>query len=222
MWQLAARRIDPAREAEVCARLFEVEQASFERTTTDQRSSTLADLLRSASTALGIDVAEVVLEEAATHYLDAWTPHIVHDEDALPVLAALREAGIKTGLLSNTHWPRAFHEHFLERDGLAPHLDARLYTSEMTHMKPHPKAFREAMRTLGVEDPRRAVFVGDRQYDDVWGAAMSGMRTVWRRNDAVPRYEDAAPDAVIDRLPELLGVVEDWGGAAPGTPPAWK
>ena len=217
MWQLAARRIDPAREDEVCARLFEVEQASFDRTTTDQRSSTLADLLRAASTALGIDVAEVVLEEAATHYLDAWTPHVIHDEDAVPVLAALRDAGIRTGLLSNTHWPRAFHEHFLERDGLAPFLDERLYTSEMTHMKPHPKAFREAMRALDVTDASRAVFVGDRPYDDIWGAAMSGLRTVWRRNDLVPTYEQAAPDAVIDRLPELLGVIEDWGGPAPGT-----
>jgi len=42
----------------------------------------------------GLDVAEAVLEEAAVHHLDAWTPHITHDPDAAPVLAALRERGL--------------------------------------------------------------------------------------------------------------------------------
>jgi putative hydrolase of the HAD superfamily len=217
MWRLAARRLAPDREDEVCAQLTAVEAAAFERVRTDQRSSTLPDLLRAASAELGLDVAEVVLEEAATHYLDSWTPHIVHDPDALPVLGALRAAGLRTGLLSNTHWPRAFHEHFLERDGLASLLDVRLYTSEMSHMKPHPSVFREALRSLGVSTPSAAVFVGDRQYDDVWGASMSGLRAVWRRNDLVERYDGVEPDAVIDRLPELLGVVEEWGGARLGT-----
>lgn len=213
MWRLAARRLAPDREDEVCRRLTEIEDAAFARVRTDQRSSALPDLLRAASDALGLDVAEVVLEEAATHYLDSWTPHIVHDPDALPVLAALGAAGLRTGLLSNTHWPRPFHEHFLERDGLAELLDVRLYTSEMSHMKPHPSTFREALRALGVSSPQAAVFVGDRQYDDIWGAAMCGLRTVWRRHpDAVP-YDGASPDAAIERLPELLGVIEDWGGA---------
>lgn len=221
MWRLAARRLAPDREDEVCARLFEVEEAAFARTRTDQRSAALPDLLAEASRALGLDVAEVVLEEAATHYLDTWTPHIVHDPDALPVLATLRESGLRTGLLSNTHWPRAFHEHFLERDGLAEKLDVRLYTSEMSHMKPHPKVFREALRALDVSTPAAAVYVGDRPYDDVWGASMSGLRTVWRRNALVPEFDGAQPDAVIDRLPELLAVIEDWALLAPGTGGSW-
>ena len=119
MWRLAARHLDPDREDELCRRLAEVEDASFARARTDQRSSTLSQILRTASDALGLDVAEAVLEEAATHHLDSWTPHIVHEPDAGPVLETLKGWGLRTGLLSNTHWPRAFHEHFLERDGLA-------------------------------------------------------------------------------------------------------
>ena len=210
MWRLAAR-LAPEHEDELCRRLTEIEGAAFARVRTDQRSSSLPDLLRAASGALGLDVAEVVLEEAATHYLDSWTPHIVHDPHALPVLGALRAVGLRTAVLSNTHWPRAFHEHFLARDGLAELLDVRLYTSEMTHMKPHPSAFREALRLLGVSSPSAAVFVGDRQYDDVWGAAMCGMRTVWRRHPDAEHYDGASPDAVIDHLPELLGILEDYG-----------
>ena len=35
------------------------------------------------------------------------------------------------------------------------------------------------------------------------------MRTVWVRNDAVPRA-DVEPEAVIDELGELLGVIDRW------------
>lgn len=208
MWRVAARHLAPDREDEVCARLVAVEQAFFDRIAVDQQSATLGDLLTAARAELGLDVAEAVLEEAALHHLDSWTPHIVHDPEALPTLAALRDMGLKTGLLSNTHWPRTFHEHFLDRDGLADLLDVRCYTSELSHTKPHPIAFRRVLRDLGVS-PAETVFVGDRPYDDIFGAKVNGMRTVWRRSSSVPAY-DVEPDATIDRLPELIGVVDGW------------
>jgi putative hydrolase of the HAD superfamily len=213
MWRMAARHLDPSREDELCKQLTEIESATFDRTKTDQRSSTLGDILRMASSAVGLDVAEAVLEEAATHHLDSWTPHIVHEPDAAPVLAAIRAQGIRTGLLSNTHWPRAFHEHFLERDGLDGLLDIRLYTSELTHMKPHPKVFRLALHQLGVSEPHRAVFVGDRPFDDIYGAKVNGMRAVLRRNRHVPPF-DVDADAEIDQLSELLPLLDDWIGEA--------
>ena len=212
MWRLAARHLAPSNEDALCKRLAEIEAESFARAYTDQRSTALPDILRMASQEIGIDVGEAILEEAALHHLDSWTPHIVHDADAGPVLAALKDRGLNTALLSNTHWPRAFHEHFLERDGLAGLLDARLYTSEMSHMKPHPQVFKDALAAVGVHDPARAAFVGDRQYDDVWGASMSGLRSVWRRNTFVEGFEQATADAVIDRLGELLPIIDAWRG----------
>ena len=210
MWRLAAHHFDPARADEVCERLTAIEAATFARSTTDQRSATLRQILERASADLGLDVTEAVLEEAGTHYLDSWTPHIVHEPDAVTVLTELKARGVKTGLLSNTHWPRAFHEHFLERDGLADLLDARLYTSELAHMKPHPSVFRASLEALGVDDPASAAFVGDRLHDDVFGGSRAGMRTVWRRNDFVPGY-DVEPDATIDTLSELPDLLDRWG-----------
>ena len=210
MWSLAARHFDPSREDEIRKHLRAVEDATFARSTTDQRSATLRSILEQASADLGLDVTEAVLEEAGTHYLDAWTPHIVHEPDAVDVLRELRRRDIRTGLLSNTHWPRAFHEHFLERDGLVELLDVRLYTSELDHMKPHPSVFAEALHQLGVADPSSAVFVGDRPHDDVFGGQQAGMRTVWRRNDLVPPY-DVEPDATITSLSELPDVLDRWG-----------
>lgn len=210
MWRLAARHFDPAREQEICERLHAVETATFARSTTDQRSATLHQILEQASAELGLDVTEAVLTEAGTHYLNEWTPHIVHEPDAVATLTELKRRNLKTGLLSNTHWPRAFHEHFLERDGLADVLDVRLYTSELSHMKPHPSVFAEALDQLGVTEAGRAVFVGDRLHDDVFGGRQAGLKTVWRRNDSVPRF-DVEPDATIDSLSELPDVLERWG-----------
>lgn len=206
MWRLAARHISPDREEELLKRLIAVEERSWQRTRTDRRSTRLADLLAEASAEVGADVAAAVLEEAATHHLDSWTPHIRHFPDAAATLRRLRDAGLRIGLLSNTHWPRHFHEHFLERDGLAGLIDARLYTSEMEHVKPDRRAFEQALEALGVSRPDQAVFVGDRLYDDVWGAQQAGMRGVWVRNGHAPPFE-VDPDGIIDGLHELPGLV---------------
>ena len=208
-WRLAARHIDPEHEEEVTERLVKVEAEFWATTSSHQRSATLADLMATAAEELGLDVAEAVLEEAAVRHLDAWTPHIRHHPDAAPALAALRDRGLKIGMLSNTHWPRAFHEHFLGRDGLVDLIDARLYTSEMPFQKPHPSAFLTAAEALGV-DATRAVFVGDRPWDDISGARATGMRTVLRPNPFAPDIDGIEPDARITRLPELVDVVDGW------------
>ncbi|MCU1462842.1 MAG: HAD-superfamily hydrolase, subfamily variant 1 [Acidimicrobiales bacterium] len=205
-WRLAARHLAPDREDEITAVLVEVESDFWSTVATHQESTTLAALVAEASRRLGMDVGEALLEEAAVRHLDAWTPHITHDADAAPVLTALRDRGLRIGLLSNTHWPRSFHERFLERDGLTKLIDVRLYTSEMSHQKPHPSVFHAALDALHVDDPASAVFVGDRPFDDIGGASAVGMRTILRRNPAVT---DPGPDAdaTIDRLPELLPIV---------------
>lgn len=209
VWRAAARHLDPEREDELTDALSLVEERFWARTTSTQVSGTLADLLAEARDELGLDVAAAVLEEAAVHHLDSWTPHIVHDPDAVSVLGQLRDRGLAIGLLSNTHWPRAFHERFLERDGLVPLIDARLYSSELSHLKPHPSVFLAALEALGVDDPARAVFVGDRPLDDIHGAQQVGMRAVLRPNADVPGY-DVIPDGEVSSLPELLTLVDSW------------
>ena len=212
MWQLAAAHL--AREtgrsaAELHAKLIAAEQRYWDNVNLTQRTGTLGDILAEESRALGLDVTAAVISEAARHHLDAWTPHIQHHADALPALRALRNRDIKIGLLSNTHWPESFHEHFLERDGLADAIDVRAYTSNMTHSKPHPEAFHHVLRRLGVT-PERAVMVGDRPLDNVWGGQQVGMRGVWRPHHASPPLGDVKPDARIDQLAELPDVIAGW------------
>ncbi|MCC7078789.1 MAG: HAD family hydrolase [Acidimicrobiia bacterium] len=211
MWRLAATHIAEQTGAgcdELVARLVEVEGRMWEEgTTRDFRSFTLSEIMQTASRELGIDVAEAVLEEAALHHLDTWTPHVRHDPEAVETLAGLHERGIRIGLLSNTHWPEAWHEHFLERDGLAPFIDVRVYSSEEEHMKPHPRIFELALERLD-SGPRSAVMVGDRQLDDVKGAQQVGMRGVWKHTRLAKQWPGVEPDFEVQRLPELLDLVD--------------
>ena len=207
-WRVAAEVLAPERADEVADALLAAEREIWARTTTTMRSATTAEVLHTAGVAVGLPVEAALHEKAVASYLDHWAPTSHARPEARGVLHALRDRGLRTGLLSNTHWPRATHEDWLARDGLLDLLDARVYTSDLAHVKPHPEAFGALLDAVGVA-PEQAVFVGDRLHDDVAGAKEVGMRGVWVRNDVVPSY-DVEPDAVVERLEELVAVVDAW------------
>jgi putative hydrolase of the HAD superfamily len=213
LWRVAARVLAPDREDEVAAALAAAERDWWTRAVAENRSGTTAEVVAAAAAATGLDVDSALHEAALTAHLEAWTPHTVADPQAMPLLTALRERGLRTGLLSNTHWPRSWHERWLARDGVLDLIDARIYTSDLQHLKPHPQAFAAVLETLGGIDPARAVFVGDRPLDDISGAKRMGMRAVLLPNDVVPGY-DVTPDATITQLGDLLPLIDSWGRAA--------
>lgn len=207
-WRVAAEVLAPDRVDEVATALLAAERDVWARTSSSMRSARTGEVLRTASEAVGLPVEDALHEKAVARYLDHWAPVSHARRDAREVLHALKQRGLRTGLLSNTHWPRRQHEEWLERDGLLDLLDERVYTSDLEHVKPHPDAFGALLDAVGVS-ARDAVFVGDRPHDDIAGAQQVGMRAVWVRNDVVPSY-DVEPDAVIDQLGELVGVVDGW------------
>jgi putative hydrolase of the HAD superfamily len=143
-------------------------------------------------------------------YALAWEPHTLTDPDVPGLFRRLRAAGVKIGVLSNTMWPRSMHEQVFIRDGVLELIDGAVYSSEIEWTKPHPEAFRAAMAAVGVTDPAACVFVGDRPYDDVFGAKRAGMRAVLVPNSDVPSWPEAEPDAVIGRLADLAPLIDAW------------
>ncbi len=143
-------------------------------------------------------------------YAVAWEPHTLTDPDVPELFRRLRAAGVKIGVLSNTMWPRSMHEQVFIRDGVLELIDGAVYSSEIEWTKPHPEAFRAAMAAVGVTDPAACVFVGDRPYDDVFGAKRAGMRAVLVPNSDVPAWPEAEPDAVIGRLADLAPLIDAW------------
>ena len=136
------------------------------------------------------------------------------DPEAPEVLTGLRERGIKVGVLSNTIWSREHHEEIFARDGVLDLFDGAVYSSEIPWTKPHREAFLAAMTAVGSEDPARCVFVGDRLFDDVYGAQAAGMRAVHVPHSTIPAnqigHTEGIPDATVQSLSELLPLVDGW------------
>jgi putative hydrolase of the HAD superfamily len=70
------------------------------------------------------------------------------------------------------------------------------------------------MRAVKADDPAHCVFVGDRLFDDIYGAHQAGMRAVLLPHSDIPDVQrghtDGTPDAVLERLGDLLTLVDDW------------
>jgi putative hydrolase of the HAD superfamily len=206
MWRAAARVLAPDDPEPVAAALLAAEERWWrESVAAGDRSGTTEQLVRSVAADVHLDVPA-----ALEAYHGAWEVTVAHDPAAVPVLTALKERGLRTGLLSNTHWPRALHERWLADAGLLELLDARVYTSDLAHVKPHPEAFLALLREVGVE-PSAAVFVGDRLRDDVSGAQALGMRTVHLTGRPVEGW-DVVPDAELVTLDGLVELVDRWCG----------
>ncbi|WP_127480341.1 HAD family hydrolase [Nocardioides pantholopis] len=188
------------------ARLHRAGSVIWGRSRDHQRSATIADLFTEA----GLDHDPDLLAA----YYEFWEPHTATDPEVRPLWEALRAAGVKVGVLSNTIWPRAWHVGFFERDGVADLIDGDVYTSEIPWTKPSPLAFRAAMDAVGATDPARCVYVGDRLYDDVWGARNAGLRAVHVPHSTIPAdqvgHTEGEPDAVVGSLSELLDVLDAW------------
>ncbi len=204
MWRAAARVLAPHDPEPVAAALLAAESQWWRvSVAAGDRSGTTEQLVRSVADRTHLDV-----EGALAAYHQAWSVTVEHDPAALPVLTGLRERGLRTGLLSNTHWPRALHDRWLAEAGLLDLLDVRLYTSEMGHLKPHPEAFGALLDAVDVP-ASAAVFVGDRPRDDVSGAQGVGMRAVLMTGRPVEPWP-VVPDAELVTLDGLLELVDAW------------
>lgn len=188
------------------ARLHRAGSEVWGRSRDHQQSATIADLFSAA----GLDHDPDLLAA----YYDFWEPHTLTDPEVAPLFEWLRSEGIKVGILSNTIWPRAWHRGFFERDGVLELIDGDVYSSEIPWTKPSPDAFRAAMEAVAVTDPAACVYVGDRLFDDVWGAQNAGWRAIHVPHSDIPAeqigHTEGLPDGVATRLSEIPGLLAPW------------
>ena len=210
VWRSVTAVIDEHRADELATQLVTAEGSIWRRSRDEHLSGTLDELCL---------LADVVMTRAAhVEYERQWDPHTELEPDAVPTLQSIRARGLKVGVLSNTIWSRRRHEEIFARDGVLVLLDGAVYTSEIPYTKPHPEAFLAAMRAVGVRDPSRCLFVGDRLFDDVWGAQNVGMRAAHLPHSAIPveqvGHTEGTPDATVQRLSELPALIDTWNEAA--------
>jgi putative hydrolase of the HAD superfamily len=186
LWTSVCALHFPATDATAFAAALHAAESQLWRLSAQaHRSATMDALFELAGVAATADLL--------ASYVRAWEPHTYTDPDVPGLFRHLRARGIRVGVLSNTMWPRRWHDDVFRRDGVLDLIDGAVYTSE-----------------IRAPDPARCVFVGDRPFDDVHGAQQAGLRAVLVPNSDVPPYASAVPDAVISRLAELPSLLASW------------
>jgi putative hydrolase of the HAD superfamily len=216
-WYAYAQVYDPVHGADLARRLFEAEESLWRRQRETAGAAGTGHLEHVFEMA-GIDTGSWQHRDALDAYLEAWDPHTYTHPEVVPLLEALHADGITVGVLSNTMWPREYHEQVFVRDGVLHLIDGAVYTSETPVGKPHADAFRLALTAIGADDPSRVAFVGDRPWDDVHGAQQVGMRAILVPHSDIPEHQrvpvDVVPDAVVQSIGEVLDVVRRWNAEA--------
>ncbi|MFN7915962.1 MAG: HAD family hydrolase [Vicinamibacterales bacterium] len=152
----------------------------------------------------GGDVLDVVARDiyrewAACHHFELY-------DDVPDALRALASAGVRIGLVSNSHRCLASFQTHFELTGL---ITATVSSSEHGMMKPHPSIFTAALALLDVA-PAEALMVGDSVKHDIEGALQTGMRAaLLHRTGVHPREPELADRGVptLRSLTELVALV---------------
>jgi len=126
----------------------------------------------------------------------AWEPY----DDAVPLLVALRERGIRLAIVSN--WDSRLRA-ILDERGLRPWFDAVVISAEVGWRKPHPAIFATALERLGAA-PGEALHCGDSFGDDVEGARASGIRPVLLDRSGTKRLEGVEVVRGLGEIERLL------------------
>jgi len=136
--------------------------------------------------------------------LRAWT-------DVPPALAALKDAGLRLGLLSNMTF--AMLEAGIRNSGLDGVFDQVVSTDQIRTYKPDPRAYQLAIDAFGLE--REEILFAAFAGWDAAGAKWFGYPTFWVNRLDFPAEElGVEPDGVGRGMADLVGFVSDVSSAS--------
>ena len=140
---------------------------------------------------------------AAGRYRDLREAAIEPFPGAVESLAALRQRGVRLGLITNG--AAAVQRAKINRFDLARYFDAVLIEGEFGAGKPEHLVYLELARCLETK-PQDSWIVGDNLEWEVAVPATLGFYTVWVDTHArgLPRNTDTKPHRIIQSLPDLL------------------
>ncbi|HEU4793717.1 MAG TPA: HAD-IA family hydrolase [Nitrolancea sp.] len=164
-----------------------------------RRQLFVSNVLRAA----GVPEERIDHGAAAVHAaLDSSRMYQAYD-DALPVLRALWERGLKLGAIANT-WPSM--PRILMELGFGDYLGFWVISEAVGVEKPHPAIFEKALE-IGAAKPSHAIHIGDDYARDVLGARGVGMEAVLldRSGRMEPGIQDGVP--VIQQLNDLVEII---------------
>jgi HAD superfamily hydrolase (TIGR01662 family) len=132
--------------------------------------------------------------------------------DALPAVAALRDAGYRVAVIANQPANRT-----AELRALGFNVEVMAMSDEFGAHKPSPEFFVAALRAMGDPDPGDVAYVGDRLDNDVLPSAAAGMHPVWLKRGPwgiLINDEPPAGTLVVSSLDELVARIGEAFGVA--------
>jgi HAD superfamily hydrolase (TIGR01509 family) len=132
-------------------------------------------------------------------------------KDAKRTLLKLSSMGLKLGVISNHHNHEVLVKHLRDL-GLAQYFTRIMSSAKFGTRKPDPRIFLSCLKSMGVKDPRRAVFVGDSLKHDVGGAQAAGLHTIIIVDEPPVHIPTRAemkikPEYTVHALAEIPGIV---------------
>ena len=168
-------------------------------------------LLAAAWAELGINhFAEDDLLAAAQAYGKAIQQQAFVIDGAVAAVTAVKAAGYKVGLVSNTMFPGTMHQADMARFGLLDQFDATVFSADVNKWKPNADPFLHVLDELGMR-AETAVYVGDDPGSDMVGGHAAGMRTIYfPSSQRFHKPDDVVPDGEIQSLAKLLPLLDSW------------
>ncbi len=122
-----------------------------------------------------------------------------------PTLIALRERGLKLGVVSDAPRLKAWLR--LAEMNLTHFFDVVITVDDTGHPKPHRKPFEAALKRLKLK-PAEVLYVGDNPTKDIKGAKKVGLRTALAEYGRLFPHKGVKPDHVLRRVDSLLRIVD--------------
>src|SRR3990172_4838439 len=170
------------------------------------------DAMARAAERLGWPRDDAFLDEASGVFFQPEVGMVEAYPDSFDALVALREMGLRLGLISNASDHRLI-EGVMARTGLAPYFDPIVSSAGYGRIKPDPGIFRCVVDRWRLP-AERCVMVGDTLDADVGGAHAVGMRAILVTMDPNPHNvgiaKEFVPDAGAGSLKEAAEIIRRW------------
>ncbi|MBI4992485.1 MAG: HAD family hydrolase [Candidatus Harrisonbacteria bacterium] len=169
------------------------------------REATVETALTEALQESGREVSDLeILELVEEIYHYGFGRLAVPIEGGIGLMKALKERGMKTGIISNTPLPGFLFMKDLDRFDLLQYFDDLIFSADFGKRKPSPDIFRASLRNLGVK-AHEAVYTGDSLDRDVKGSQDAGMKSIWLNRKG--RQEEHG-GYVVSSLIQILAIKE--------------
>jgi putative hydrolase of the HAD superfamily len=165
------------------------------------------ELLQTISGRKGVKLSDEQWEHLAWLWYEPLTKVATVEPDLRETLTALKQQGLKMGIVSNTFVNRTSLDRHMRELGILDFFPLRMYSYEFKIRKPDRRIFQIAAERIG-EPPEHIAFVGDRINRDIHPALSCGMTAILK--DAYTNLGLPTPPGAIriQLLSELPAVIE--------------